>query len=87
MKNEKFPHQFFESGYYKRETWHQFSLALQRFTDNLFGLEAIPLIKKKTLHWVLIDQHGGKKKLVGLRDDHHDRMTCLGTRHLDLLTV
>ena len=46
-------------------------------------LEAIPVIKKNFA--VLIDQHGGKKQLAGLRDDHHDRMTCSGTRHL--LTV
>ena len=33
-------------------------------------LEAIPLIKNFA---VLIDQHGGKKQVIDLRDDHHDR--------------
>ena len=38
-----------------------------------FVLEAIPLNFA-----VLIDRHGGKTQLVGLCDDHHDRMTRSG---------
>ena len=33
----------------------------------------------------MTDQHGGTKQLVGLRDDHHDRMACSGTRSVDNL--
>ena len=54
---------------------------LQRFIDDLFGAY---LFDKKNVV-VLTDQHGGKKQLVGPRDDHQDRMTCSDTRHL--LTV
>ena len=46
------------------------------------ALKAIPLIKKNKKLRSFTDQHGGKKQLVGLRDDHHDRMTCSGTRYL-----
>ena len=36
-------------------------------------LEAISFDKKNLA--VLMERHGGKKQLVGLRDDHHDRRT------------
>ena len=45
-------------------------------------LEAIPLIKEKQNIVVLTDQHGGKTRLLGLSDDHHDRMRCSSKRHL-----
>ena len=38
-------------------------------------LEAIPLMKKSFAVLIDLDQHGGKKQLVGLHDNHHDRMT------------
>ena len=59
---------------------------LQRFSNDLFVLEAIPLIKKKLCSSDRPTvQHRGKKQLVGLYDDHHDRMTYFGRRNL--LTV
>ena len=58
---------------------------LKRFADDLFGVKRHSFVFDKKIFAVVTDQHGGKKAAWGNREDHHDRMTCSGTRHLLML--